>query len=272
MDEPRSCIVCGKTDSNQLWHCGGCEAEYCEDCWGSQVPHKRKMASHEKMNAVIAKRIRNVMRPPSGEREAERLHTDDLATAWFGVHRLDDTGPIFQLYGRFGELVSNEESSVTQERERNPRTPGIVSFVGDTGAGKSTLVKLLIDIRSSDTRPFQTPVVGSSTSIQPTSEDVNLYADPSTANTDTPIVFADCEGLLGGDRAPLAATVKQKLYNTFTSPSQMFNLVSKRGNTICEREIMWPENRSRQFAVKDLYPRLLYIFSDVVVFVVKNPK
>lgn len=32
------------------------------------------------------------------------------------------------------------------------------------------------------------------------------------------------------------------------------------------------ESRQREYAVRELYPRLLYTFSDVVVFVLRNPK
>ena len=42
-----------------------------------------------------------------------------------------------------------------------------------------------------------------------------------------------------------------------------------------DREITWATTnvkRSRQYAVKHLYPRLLYTFSDVVVYVLKNPR
>lgn len=42
-----------------------------------------------------------------------------------------------------------------------------------------------------------------------------------------------------------------------------------------EREILWAdtnEKRSREFMATHLYPRLLYTFSDVVVFVLNNPR
>ena len=45
-----------------------------------------------------------------------------------------------------------------------------------------------------------------------------------------------------------------------------------RGTT---REIMWAsdkEKKSRQFVVENLYPRLLYTFSDIVVLVMRNAK
>ncbi|UPX14192.1 uncharacterized protein EKO05_0004682 [Ascochyta rabiei] len=45
--------------------------------------------------------------------------------------------------------------------------------------------------------------------------------------------------------------------------------------SISERELGWADTnslRSREFAVTNLYPRLLYTFSDVIVFVLKNPR
>lgn len=42
-----------------------------------------------------------------------------------------------------------------------------------------------------------------------------------------------------------------------------------------ERDIVWavtPETKKREYAVTQLYPRLLYTFSDVVVFVLRNPR
>lgn len=39
----------------------------------------------------------------------------------------------------------------------------------------------------------------------PTSSDVHLYKDPETIDTDRPILFADCEGLSGGNNNPMSA-------------------------------------------------------------------
>jgi hypothetical protein len=129
------------------------------------------------------------------------------------------------------------------------------------------LIKLLIDLHVSEDQYFRTPVVGAPGSIDPTSEDVHLYADPITAVSEAPLFYADCEGLLGGEREPLSTRLKKSLMKASQSESQQ--------SPISERELEWADTanrRSRQFAVTNLYPRLLYTFSDVIVFVLKNPR
>ena len=43
----------------------------------------------------------------------------------------------------------------------------------------------------------------------------------------------------------------------------------------CEYRLQWstkPGSKSRDAVVRQLYPRLLYAFSDVIVFVMKEPR
>jgi energy-coupling factor transporter ATP-binding protein EcfA2 len=190
-----------------------------------------------------------------------------------GVHRpLDGRIPVFMDYGRFAHLLSTtveDWSSSFQytQSSRDNRTPSLVSFVGQTGHGKSTIIKLLIDLHTPGGQKFCTPVVGAPGVTEPTSQDVHLYLDPITAASETPIFFADCEGLLGGEREPVSA----KLRRSANRPSAVTQLPSP----ISERELAWADSvslRSRQYAVTNLFPRLLYTFSDVIVFVLKNPR
>lgn len=47
------------------------------------------------------------------------------------------------------------------------------------------------------------------------------------------------------------------------------------GRHCVTRKIAWadtPATQKREFAVGQLYPRILYTFSDVVVFVLRNPR
>jgi hypothetical protein len=186
---------------------------------------------------------------------------------------------MFHDYGKCAELLD----STNRQRLRNPainipksrddRTPSLVSFVGQTGAGKSTIIKLLIDFYSVRARQFPSPVVGISGASVPTSEDVHLYLDPFSAFTHAPLLYADCEGLQGGVREPVGAKYKKRR-NRASEASSSHTSVP----TTCyrsQRELLWAntiETKARQFTVENLYPRLLYTFSDVIVFVLENSR
>ena len=102
----------------------------------------------------------------------------------------------------------------------------------------------------------------------PTSGDVHLYADQSTHGGTLPILYADCEGFEGGEKTPLGARANRRPHSE-AGPVQPEYAQAR------SLAIQWANNeesRQREYAVKELYPRLLYTFSDVVVFVLRNPK
>lgn len=64
---------------------------------------------------------------------------------------------------------------------------------------------------------FESPVAGSMKHDKsPTSGDVHLYADPETAYTRLPMLYADCEGLSGGEMEPAANKLRQKNKNPYS--------------------------------------------------------
>lgn len=277
--------ICDDCNANDriLDYCNGCNLVFCPGCWNRQLLHKRGRFSpggvpHEKSNASIARKVSRTFNPPTEPSLRQKLHFDDSKTAWFGIQRPDFGRPVFQDYGRFADLMrSTKRPSATPGNfhrqtsdcrlSNDSRTPSLVSFVGETGHGKSTLVKLLIDLQKvgSDDVEHPTPVVGEPGVLDPTSADVHLYSDPSTAQDDNPILFADCEGLTGGSRPPVSAVMKQR-FGTFGTRDEN---TSSHAIPLSSREITW-DCASREVAVTNLYPRLLYTFSDVVVFVLKN--
>ncbi|MCJ1264961.1 hypothetical protein MMC22_004836 [Lobaria immixta] len=204
------------------------------------------------------------------DEEQAVLYQNDQDTTWFGIIKHDGGLPIFQDYGRYATLMTNTSRS---ERSRDfmgvvdggdTQYPNLVSFVGQTGTGKSTIIKLVIDLSARKDENHATPVVGPVGKNISTSGDVHLYSDPQTAGTDAPILYADCKGLDGGEQELLGAWRKARDKSGQTGP-----IKQKSGNINhgSEREIIWATSnvkKSRVFAVMHLYPRLLYTFSDVI--------
>lgn len=144
----------------------------------------------------------------------------------------------------------------------------LITDAVDSGAGKSTLIKLLIDRQdlSPQGSRYYSPVTSSNQDRISTTGDVHLYADPSTLYATSPLLFIDCEGLSGGEAAP------KQLKQSQDSSSHAANYPRRYA---VPRKIEWaqtPQTQKREFAVSQLYPRILYTFSDVVVFVLRNPR
>jgi predicted acylesterase/phospholipase RssA len=226
---------------------------------------------HEKTDPHVVKRLKAILHPSRKPEEIHKLHEDDESTKWFGVAR-DLTGrPQFEDFGRYATLMS----SISPIESTGNRYPQLVSFIGVTNAGKSTLIKMLvnhdIEAATNENRAlFPSPVVGSVVNdTLPTSGDVHLYADPATHAEQLPILFADCEGFEGGERVPLGARSRRR------AGSDPDKRDPTKNGYVHTRTIEWAnteESKQREYAVTALYPRLLYTFSDCVVFVLRNPK
>ncbi|KAK4629215.1 Calcium-independent phospholipase A2-gamma [Fulvia fulva] len=242
---------------------------------------------HEKTEHSVAKKVQDVLTPELSHDARGKLHEKDIDTTWFGVAREESELPLFRDYGRYANLITVAKemrldlppSSTTSIDGTDTLYPSLVSFVGQTSAGKSTLIKLLIDLKMKEGDPsFPTPVTGAAGRDVSTSEDVHLYLDPdSSLSTQlrAPLLFADCEGLEGGERDPVGAILKKKHEKALKGESGTAGRRQPGLRHTSERELVWadtPKKRSREFAVAHLYPRLLYTFSDVIVFVLKNPR
>ena len=116
---------------------------------------------------------------------------------------------------------------------------------------------------------FPSPVAGSGKNDRsPTSGDVHLYVVPQTAYSDFPMLYADCEGLEGGNMHPKAAMVRKKNRNL----EHGFEGRAREVNMSMLSEFGKGDIGKREWAVRNIYPRMLYTFSDVVVFVLKNTR
>lgn len=205
---------------------------------------------------------------------------DDIDTTWFGVVREGHDSydhPLLQVHGHYATLIVKARdlhigdiaSLLNGPDYREALYPSLVSFVGQTGAGKSSLIKLLIGLKSDEDETFETPVVAAGSRGVATSEDVHLYMDPESSGSQAPLLFADCEGFIGDESDPASLWPKRKL------TSSRNNACSSRRKPTSERELVWadsPKKQSRDFAVAQLYSRISYAVSDVIVLVLKSPR
>ena len=167
-----------------------------------QIPHSEDTRGpdnipHEKTSHDVAEKVKACLDSKLTDQQQKTLHRRDENTTWFGVSKDEMGDLIFQDCGRFASIMADGSST-----RRAARYPSLVSFVGETGAGKSTLIKMLIEF-SNNVNRNPVPVVGSVNHSVPTSGDVHLYSDPTTYNTNIPILYADCEGLSGGETEPV---------------------------------------------------------------------
>ncbi|KAI1385436.1 FabD/lysophospholipase-like protein [Hypoxylon trugodes] len=263
------CQTCG-TNAEKTFTCIQCNnLSFCDACWPKWVLHTPGAVGwngkpHEKADPLVVHRLRQILEPTRTEAEHESELLEDRDTTWFGFGRDASGHPLFHDFGRFAAIMSE---TVTDENAE--RYPQLATFIGETGVGKSTLIKLLID-RHDLTAPegsnYYAPVTSSSHDRISTTGDVHLYADPSTLYSSHPLLLVDCEGLSGGEAIP------KQLRNSPQEPSTTDPGVNKHCLT---RKIAWadtPHTQKREFAVSQLYPRILYTFSDVVVFVLRNPR
>lgn len=273
---------CGeaKLSAEECYFCWPCDGTiFCKECWENCPPHKKRRMRvtpkstglpHEKTDPAVAKKIFQTLQSDRDNEEQALLHVKDEDTSWFRAGRDEDNDVVFQDYGHYARLMAEKSA-----RSRRVRYHSLVSFVGQTGAGKSSLIRLLIELYAPDGVKTQVPVVGSNLHQDlPTSGDVHLYADPKTFEGDNPILYADCEGLDGGEREPMGARARNKKDSKDKRTHSFVKHIRKQHHT-SERELLWAKidkTRSREYHVRHLYPRLLYTFSDVIVFVMKNPR
>lgn len=146
-DDQLPWICEGCASVNSLFWCHICDVTVCDECWPRQAAHNnarrlQTRGTHEQTELVLRDIIHWILRPNT-ERDTDGRHAMDYMTKWFGVtiQPGDDGDVSLQTTPRYREL------SVGVGVEMN-QFPSLISFVGETGAGKSTLISALMKVSS----------------------------------------------------------------------------------------------------------------------------
>ena len=225
-------VYCSESDCN---HAEDCNRSGHESCWDSHIPRKGTQ-KHEKVDAFSDYLAKLILHSEANNEVQANLHKRDRKAEWFTVNSgsLEDWEPTVQITDRFRKLC---DPRYVSSRSYSEQCPSIVSFIGTTGAGKSTLVNAVsvmgqIESQTSNENPRsrsttidsmlrpsnlpkveQTrrdgPVTRSGNPLraaEPTSSGVHLYLDPGVTKVSylagrekelVPMLYADCEGFRG---------------------------------------------------------------------------
>ncbi|OCT45695.1 hypothetical protein CLCR_01405 [Cladophialophora carrionii] len=176
---------------------------------------------HQKQSALADGCIQVIVPPSVDDRTQTEHHRFDQQAEWFRVTMASLTAqgeePNLQVTDRFRRLCNpSAQFSLGQY-------PSLVSFIGDTGVGKSTLVRAMntvgiveqmqkagiMDWRHVFGCQLHGPVTRATSArrtTRPTSVGVHLYRDQTIVHVrddhgnqeDVPILYADCEGFSAG--------------------------------------------------------------------------
>ncbi|KAF3181428.1 hypothetical protein TWF751_009368 [Orbilia oligospora] len=260
---------CGKCEELPGVNKCTCGEIFCETCFSK---HLKRNPDHDQrrertLALVLAaapksrsQRLWEAVTSPFIRGSQSDAFKYDEAAKWFGlITKINENNIRESELAETLRLTSLLQRSAQAHPEGvGAQFPSIASFVGPTGAGKSVLIRSIIYLSAPEGEAWESieaPVPGEQDSFCSTTGEVNLYPEPSSFGTKTPILLADCEGVEGSKPV---ATKHQK---DWMKLSRRYRIQNKEGRGL-----------DRSSIVKNIYPRFLYIFSDVICYVTRDQR
>ncbi|KAK4197062.1 putative patatin-like phospholipase [Triangularia verruculosa] len=270
-----------------------CQEAPCSEhpsCWGKHIKGTMEelRGLHQPVNPTAELFVKAITCSELSNNEIQKLHVHDKRARWFSVKKARDINekPELWLYDRFRRLC---DPYATGNRATGNHYPSIVSFIGNTSAGKSTIARAMLLLglaeqlasnNMSDTSAGENALFGlilavlnhpenhdlpvSQGGLDPTTFGVHLYRNNIAIGPEQsrvpqyPLLFADCEGF----RAGPAPTNAQKSVPDTDDPDEQVETMS----------ITADDYGTDKAGIDLFYARLLYAVSDVLVFVTRDPE
>lgn len=134
-----SCRGCRSIAITNTWWCSICDITVCDTCWEKQLAHSTDdgRVPHAKCEPELQKLIERLK--PASYSDSRRLGESSFQfnTKWFGVRIMSPTNAALETTSRFNDI----SMSILDNK-----FPSLISFVGETGSGKSTLISALLGV------------------------------------------------------------------------------------------------------------------------------
>ncbi|PFH59123.1 hypothetical protein XA68_12789 [Ophiocordyceps unilateralis] len=249
--------VRGDNEAPDFLYCMTCDCMYCTKCWKEQHsnPRQEQTLSSDAMTIHTTLKVRLdeyslLQEAVKVYSEKANSHRPGVRSEWFGVTAKNDAGNYMLSEGPAYEDIILEPCGSS-----SPITyPALVSFVGERDAGRASY-------QSFD----QVFALQSQQHLQDARR-WRLWI----SELDHPILYADCEGM-DGDEIPAQLSSKEGQEQESPGSGSAETLIQ-----FNPQKIDWQDGAkegeavSRRRITKTLFPMILYIFSDVVVYIVHN--
>jgi len=238
-----------------------------------------------------------VTRSETSKEVLRRLHEEDQSARWFSV-KLGDEEPELWQYDRFIRLCDPQR---TGSRDTRNHFPSFVSFIGDTSAGKSTIVRAMLllgmiehpqcaccfatDATTQSSLVRCSRHIGSSLPVtrsasiedkrDSTTFGVHLYLDDaSTTETlplpkpDNPLPVMIPKDSAGTDHYPLLFADCEG-FNADDATTNAQKMVQPKDHIGVKKDPITAQcySNNKKSGIDLFYARVLYAISDVIVYV-----